>query len=118
MVDAMDEAIALSSRSGKMSTRARRAAEERIRKQLFGKGLVRTLPTESEIDRLLRQGKELFELAARGMKPRAYRKQAEVLLHAAQILQEEQLRQEREDWHRLAIAGIADKEEKEEHDAE
>jgi hypothetical protein len=76
--DTMSEAIALSSPSGRMSGVAKRRADERLRKALFGEeglqGPVAVQP--SEVDRLLRQATELRGLAARGMKPRAYLKKA------------------------------------------
>lgn len=76
--DTMLEAIALSSPSGRMSGRAWRAASERLRVKLFGpNGLqLPTTPQPTRQESLLRQAKELRELAARGMKPRAYLKKA------------------------------------------
>ena len=65
--------------SGHVSKRARKAALERARVDIFGpQGLKRPglpkQPTEKEA--LLRQAHELRALAARGMKPRAYLKEA------------------------------------------
>lgn len=83
--DTMSEAIALSSPSGKMSKRAREAAHKRFVEMLWPGGCrsediygePHSQPTESE--RLLAQAARLRELAARGMKPRAYIKEAERL---------------------------------------
>jgi hypothetical protein len=77
-LDTMAEAIALGSPSGRMSGAARRRANERLRVALFGPEGLRLpepkQPTESEV--LLRQAAQLRDLAARGMKPRAYLKKA------------------------------------------
>lgn len=71
----------LTSPSGKMSKRARKAVQERNRVALFGpNGLQKPSyqqPTEKET--LLRRAAELRELANRGMKPRAYKKEADRL---------------------------------------
>ena len=77
-LDTMSEAIAMSSPSGKMSKRARAAANERLRVQLFGEeGLAGpTVKQPSEVVRLRRQAKNLRDLATRGMKPRAHLKEA------------------------------------------
>ena len=79
--DTMVEAISLTSPSGKMSKRARDAAEERLRVSIFGeKGLEGPKVKQPEkVDTLRRQAKELRALAERGMKPRAYRKKADEL---------------------------------------
>jgi len=66
--------------NGRVSKRAREAAIERTRRTLFGDGLA--FPsgpqrTEKEID--LRRAEELRGLAKRGMKPRAYLKEAQRL---------------------------------------
>ena len=77
MNDTMVEAIAQSSPSGGMSKRARMAARERLRRQLFGDGLPfpkAKQPTKKET--LLRQADELDALADRGMSPRKHRKEA------------------------------------------
>ena len=76
------EAIALSSPSGRMSKRARKAAEHRLFVALFGDGecLRPQLPVQpSECERLLEQAKKLRELAARGMCVRKYLREAERL---------------------------------------
>lgn len=79
--DTMSEAIALSSPNGRMSKRAKEAAQERIRVALFGReGLAlpqATQPTEKES--LMRQAATLRDLASRGMCPRKYIKRAEAL---------------------------------------
>ena len=63
-----------------------------MRRELFGDGLPypqAEQPTETE--RLLRQAEELRELAARGMKPRAYIKEAiELESRAAQLTTKEE----------------------------
>ena len=74
----MGEAIALSSPSGHMSKRARKAAIERLGKALWPDGFPQPMtPQWDRKESLLRRAKELRELAARGMHPRAYIKQAE-----------------------------------------
>ena len=87
-LNTMSEAIALSSPSGRMSKRSLKAAQERIREELFGKeGLKQVFPLQStEVESLLRQARELRELAARGMKPRAYIRKAEELESKAKEL--------------------------------
>lgn len=88
-LDTMSEAIALSSPSGRMSKRAKAAADERLRKELFGptghlEGPRAIQPDEKTT--LLRQASELRDLAARGMKPRAHLKRAEELERQAKAL--------------------------------
>lgn len=79
----MGDAIALSSPSGRMSKRARAGAQERLRQDLFGpNGLQR--PTQhpqqpSEREKLLQHAARLRDLAARGMRPRAFVREAEAL---------------------------------------
>lgn len=66
--------------SGRVSKRARRASDERTRRELFGDGLeFPRCRQPSERERLLRTAHELRGLASRGMKPRAYVKQAAML---------------------------------------
>lgn len=76
--DTMSDAIAMSSPSGRMSKRAFKAASKRLHDALFGpEGLQReptAQPTERE--RLMAQAQRLRELAERGMKVRAYTKEA------------------------------------------
>jgi hypothetical protein len=77
MASHMGEAIALSSPSGRMSKRARKAAIARLGKALFPDGI--PAPLVPQYDRkysLLRRARELRELADRGMHPRLYRKTA------------------------------------------
>ena len=73
--------------SGKVSKRARKAAQERTHRELFGDGLERPRckqPTEKEY--LLKLAAELRDLANRGMKPRAYNKTADELEAQAELL--------------------------------
>jgi len=67
--------------SGKVSRRARRAALRRASIELFGPGGLQAVQPKPESDRdnMLRRAAELRSLAARGMKPRAYLKEAERL---------------------------------------
>ena len=76
--DTMADAIALSSPSGRMSKRAKAAAQERIRQALFGpEGLQRPqAPQPSQRTRLLREAKNLRDLAARGMSVKKFTKEA------------------------------------------
>jgi hypothetical protein len=84
----MSEAIALSSPCGRMSKRAREAAMNRLGAALFG-GYKRELPPQpSERERLLRQAKNLREIAARGMSVKRFTKQAEALEAQAAALAE------------------------------
>lgn len=83
--DTMSNAIALSSPSGRMSKRARRAAEKRLHDALFGtepyslKGEDKPpTPTESAA-RLRNYAAFLRGLADRGMRPRVHRREAERL---------------------------------------
>jgi len=77
-LDTMSEAQDLAMSHGRMSGRASRAASERLRVALFGKhGWHPALPEQpSPATALRRQAAELRDLAARGMKPRAYAKRA------------------------------------------
>lgn len=85
----MGDAIALSSPSGHMSGRARKAAQERLRVALFGRdGLHRqTCPQPSKRERLLRQAANLRDLASRGMRPRAFIRDALALEAEAAALE-------------------------------
>ena len=66
--------------SGRVSKRARKATQERARRELFGDGLpYPNVKQPTEAERLLQQAQELRDLAARGMKPRAYIKKAKEL---------------------------------------
>lgn len=78
----------LLSPSGRISKRARAAALERERVKLFGPaGLQRApVPQPTERERLLREAKQCRDLAAGGMRPRAFIKQAERCEAAAALL--------------------------------
>lgn len=68
----MSDAIALSSPSGRMSKRARAAAEKRLADALFGSYIpVQFPPQPSKAENLRRTAARLRDLAARGMRPRA-----------------------------------------------
>jgi hypothetical protein len=76
------EAIGLSSPSGRMSKRARKAALRRLEVALFGEGGIaaaiapQPLPQLSERELLIAQAERLEALADRGMCVRKYRKLA------------------------------------------
>jgi len=74
--DTMVESIALSSPNGRMSRRARRAAQKRLAEELFGnmRRAAPVQPTEREV--LLRRAAQLRELAARGMGVKKHIKEA------------------------------------------
>lgn len=76
--DTMSDAIALSSPSGRMSKRARQAAESRLHLALFGPaGLQRDPPEPQRTPASLRSyAATLRDLADRGMRPRVHRKLA------------------------------------------
>ena len=67
--------------NGRISDRARKEYMKRFTKELFGEeGMpAPTCRQPSKKESYLRQARELRDLAARGMKPRAYIKQAEML---------------------------------------
>lgn len=78
--DTMSDAIALSSPNGRISKRAMGAAQKRLGEALFGPGGLppRPLPPQpSKRERLLSEAKRCRNLAAGGMRPRAFIKQAE-----------------------------------------
>ena len=78
MIPAIDHSLL--SPSGHMSKRARQAALKRETGRLFaGVSLKGEVAQPSERERLLRQAKTLRDLASRGMKPRAYAKEADRL---------------------------------------
>jgi hypothetical protein len=87
--DTMSDAIALSSPSGKMSKRAREAANKRLNEKLFGpQGLPAPSARQpSEVQSLRQKAAELKGLADRGMKPRAYAKEAAKLNAKADALE-------------------------------
>jgi hypothetical protein len=77
--DTMSDAIAMSSPSGRMSKRAHRAASRRLSLALFGpEGLTREqaqggpTPQPTPRESMMRQARELRELAARGMSTKRY----------------------------------------------
>lgn len=76
--DTMSDAIALSSPSGRTSKRAQRLAGERLSIALFGPGGYQPepAPQPTQRERLLRRAADLRDLAERGMKPRAFRREA------------------------------------------
>ena len=78
--DTMAEAIALSSPSGRMSGRARKAAEKRLHLTLFGPDGLQPgpLPVRTASD-LRQRAADLRTLADRGMKPRVHRREADKL---------------------------------------
>jgi hypothetical protein len=66
--------------NGRVSKKAREAAIKRCAELLFPNGFPRpTCEQPGEKDELLRRAAELRSFADRGMKPRAYRKEAERL---------------------------------------
>ena len=73
--------------SGRVSKRARKAALERARRELFGGGLpMPRCEQPTAKTHLLRQAAELRALAARGMKPRTFTKEADYLERMAALL--------------------------------
>jgi len=74
----MSDAIAMSSPSGRMSKRARAAAERRLSLALFGPDGLQKKPTDqpSNRERLLRQAAILRGLAERGMSVKKFTKEA------------------------------------------
>ena len=86
--DTMSLAIEMTSPSGSTSKRALKAAQERLRIELFG---VEGLPTPTvkqptEYESLMRQAAYLRDYASKGLHPRAYKKQAEQLEARAALL--------------------------------
>lgn len=76
----MIDAIALSSPSGRMSKRARKAAMARLGQQLFPNGIPRKLlEPESRLAYCERWAREYRQLAASGMRTRYFTKQADAL---------------------------------------
>lgn len=77
--DTMSAAIAISSPNGRMSKRAQAAARSDLRVALFGEhGMARGTPKQpTEIERLTRDAAQFRALAANGMSPRKFIKQAE-----------------------------------------
>lgn len=79
--DTMSLAIAISSPSGRMSNRARKAAQRQLSVALFGEGGYQkpSPPQPTKKERLLQQAARLRDLAARGMRPRAFIRDAQAL---------------------------------------
>lgn len=81
-LDTMSDAISLSSPNGRMSKRAKQAAQKALGVALFGEnGLQRPpLPAQpSKAERLRWRIRFLRDLAARGMSKRAFTKEADAL---------------------------------------
>jgi hypothetical protein len=77
--DCSVDILALDSPSGKMSERAMQSAQKKLDEKFNKRGHWETIeedPIGGEIRNLLRNAKQLEDLAKRGMKPRAYRKKA------------------------------------------
>jgi hypothetical protein len=79
--DTMSEAIALSSPSGRMSKRARDAANKRLSLALFGPGGLQrpAVPQPSEQERDLARATMLRDLANRGMSRGRFHREADKL---------------------------------------
>ena len=66
--------------SGRVSKRARKAAQEITRHELFGDGLpYPTCKQPTDRERLLQHAARLRDLAERGMRPKAFIREAEAL---------------------------------------
>jgi hypothetical protein len=95
--DAMVEAIALSSPSGRMSKRVRKRAERRLELELFGPGGMseairprsRELTKAERIEHLRQRAADLRHLADGGMRPRVHNKEAARLEREAGRLEAE-----------------------------
>ena len=87
ITDTMAEAIALSSPSGRMSKRARKAADARLHDALFGPDGLQPgpLPVRTADD-LRQRAADLRALAARGMRPRVHLREADRLERAASAM--------------------------------
>ena len=87
--DTMSDAISLSSPNGRMSNRARAAMQEKLRIALFGQegiphpGLP---PQPTRQERLRQQAARLRDLADRGMRVKAFRRDAAMLEAQADAL--------------------------------
>lgn len=86
--DTMSEAISISSPNGRVSKRAREVAQNRLSVALFGpQGLqAPQVAPEGDKARLMRQAATLRDLAARGMSPRKFIKEAAALEARAGVL--------------------------------
>jgi len=78
--DTMSDAIAMSSPNGRMSGRARKAAEKRLWVALFGEGPVNLRgegpPPPTKKEQLLAHAARLRDLADRGMSTRRFMREA------------------------------------------
>jgi hypothetical protein len=74
----MSDAIAMSSPSGRMSKRARKAAEKRLSVALFGPSgyIPEKPPQEDPVDSRLRRARDFRYMAARGMQVRTFSREA------------------------------------------
>ena len=88
-LDTLSEAIAISSPNGHMSKRSRNAALKRLGAALFGDYVpVSKVPNDAERAQHLRnQAADLRRMADGGMRPRAFRKQAELYELQAAFIQ-------------------------------
>lgn len=87
--DTMSQAIAMSSPSGRMSNRAKGKAQETLRVALFGQDgipMSRLPPQPTKQESLRRQAAYLRGLAERGMRPRAFVRDAAALEAQADAL--------------------------------
>ena len=85
----MSDAIAISSPSGRMSKRARAAAEKRLHDALFGpEGLQPPAPTVRTPAMIRQYATFLRGLADAGMRPRAHRRLAEQMEAQAVALEQ------------------------------
>lgn len=78
--DTMSDAISLSSPNGRMSKRAKLAAQEALRVKLFGRqGLQRPVLTQqpNKAQKMRWRIRDLRAMAARGMSVRAFTKEAD-----------------------------------------
>ena len=79
-LNTLSDAIAVGSPSGHMSKHSKDVADERLRRALFGDGLpYPTCQQPTARTALLAQAARLRALASKGMKPKAYTKEAERL---------------------------------------
>lgn len=86
--DTMSEAIALSSPSGRMSMRARAAAQKRLRDELFGPGGLQRPQPAARTPAMIRESAAFLRgLADAGMRPRVHRREAEKLEREADALE-------------------------------
>lgn len=79
--DTMSDAIAMTSPSGRMSKRAKAEAQKSLSLALFGPGGLQRprMAQPSEKESLLTHARRLRDLAASGMRPRAFNRDADML---------------------------------------